>query len=1030
MSTNYEKLKELLKTLFQLDQSEDLDFGIYRIMNQKREEITRFLDRDLLPQVREALKQHQSGEQERIKEELDQLIQRARDMGVDPDSVPKVRELRAKFGQAADLEALEGEVYSALYNFFNRYYHEGDFLSKRRYKEGVYAIPYEGEEVKLHWANADQYYIKTTEHFRDFTFKLPSGKRVQFKLVEATTEKDNNKPQNGNERYFVLSEREPIREEDGMLVIPFEYRSLEEKKSQDQLNKKAAEKIFATQGIADWLRELSEPRPTEKDKKRTLLDRQLARYTKRNKYDYFIHKDLGGFLRRELDFYIKNEIMHLDDLNTENEHRLEQYLSKIKVIKKIGHKIIAFLEQIENFQKKLWLKKKFVVRADYCVTLDRVPEELYPEIVRNEAQIEEWKRLFAIHEIEGDLTTVPYSEPLTVEFLKAHPYLVLDTKFFDEEFKERLLASFDDLDEATDGLLIHSENFQALRLLLERYREQVKCIYIDPPYNSKTSEILYKNTYKHSSWLSLMSDRIALASHLLQSDSVFVCAIDENEQERLGMMLERLFPDAERTCVTVVHNPRGIQGKGFSYSHEFAYFVHRPGLSLGLRSLDSSKAKPLMKTGFESERETARNCFYPIYVKDDRVVRIGDVPKDDWHPESPIRVLESGEIEIWPISITDRKERKWRYARQSIEAVFDQLEVREGRDGLPVIYLKKNQESYRTVWTDAVFNAAEYGSTLLKNIVSDADFSFPKSVWTVYHSLKVSNVNNGDITVDFFAGSGTTAHAVINLNREDGGRRKYILVEMGDYFDTVLKPRIQKVIYSKDWKDGKPVSRQGSSHMFKYMRLESYEDTLNNLELKRDDALGDLLKENRDVREEYLLSYMLDIETRGSASLLNLDRFSDPFNYRLKIAEGDETRETVIDLVETFNYLIGLKVERMGPRETFIVEDDPRSDVPGAVRLKKNRDGEITFREVEGVTRDGQKVLIIWRTLTGDIRKDNAALDAYFAKRDYNTRDFEFDRIYVNGDNNLENLKIEGGRWKVTLIEEEFHRRMFDVQDV
>src|SRR5690606_1190293 len=135
-----------------------------------------------------------------------------------------------------------------------------------------------------------------------------------------------------------------------------------------------------------------------------------------------------GFLRRELDFYIKNEIMHLDDLNTENEHRLEQYLSKIKVIKKISHKNIAFLEQIENFQKKLWLKKKFVVRADYCVTLDRVPEELYPEIVRNEAQIEEWKRLFAIHEIEGDLTTVPYSEPLTVEFLKAHPYLVLDTK--------------------------------------------------------------------------------------------------------------------------------------------------------------------------------------------------------------------------------------------------------------------------------------------------------------------------------------------------------------------------------------------------------------------------------------------------------------------------------------------------------------------------------------------------------------------------------------------------------------------------
>src|SRR5699024_11887032 len=129
--------------------------------------------------------------------------------------------------------------------------------------------------------------------------------------------------------------------------------------------------------------------PTKKNKKRTLFEKYLSDYTARNTFDYFIHKDLGGFLRRELDFFIKNEIMHLDDLDTDNEKRIEQYLSKVKVIKNIGHKIIEFVEQIENFQKKLWLKKKFVVESEYCITLDKVPVEFYDEIVQNPEQIDE-----------------------------------------------------------------------------------------------------------------------------------------------------------------------------------------------------------------------------------------------------------------------------------------------------------------------------------------------------------------------------------------------------------------------------------------------------------------------------------------------------------------------------------------------------------------------------------------------------------------------------------------------------------------
>jgi adenine-specific DNA-methyltransferase len=645
-----------------------------------------------------------------------------------------------------------------------------------------------------------------------------------------------------------------------------------------------------------------------------------------------------------------------------------------------------------------------VVETQYCVTLDRVPEELYPEIAANDAQREEWVRLFAIDEIKGDLMTPRYSVPLTVEFLKANPYLVLDTRHFGEDFKRRLLASFDDLDEQCDGLLIHSENFQALNLLMERYREQVKCIYIDPPFNSPSTEILYKNDYKHSSWLSLMSNRIDITSSFLK-DGVYVIAIDENEQERLGLLLDNSWLRSWRkVCVAIRHNPRGIQGRNFSACHEYAYFVYPTDEKKYIddRVLEEPDVRNLRDSGLESDRADARNCFYPIIIRNGRIVGFGEVPSDDFHPSGVNEVNPDGTVSVWPID-TSGREKKWRYARQSVEGILPKLQVRETR-GKYEIYFAKDTGTVRTLWIDAQFDASEYGSKLLQELVGarEMDFSYPKSLYTLVETLRVS-LNSDATAMDFFAGSGTTAHAVINLNREDGGRRKYILVEMGGYFDTVLVPRIKKVVYSKDWKDGKPVSREGISHMFKILRLESYEDTLNNLELRRTEAQQSLLEQHPAFREDYMLHYMLDVESRGSASLLNLDRFEDPFSYKLDIATGTvgETKPTVVDLVETFNYLIGLRVKT--------------NDQIGGVRV------------VTGTNPQGERVLILWRNVK---EVDNDKLDDWFRKQGYNTKDQEYDVIYVNGDNNLENLKKPDQTWKVRLIEEEFLRRMFDVQDV
>src|ERR1700682_2300919 len=221
--THLDKFKKLLAELFMFDQA-DLDFGVYRIINAKRDEIAKFLDRDLLPQVREALGELEQADRTAVEAELTKAIEQARALGADAESLPKVKELRQQLAQKADIEAIESEVFSDLNSFFRRYYNEGDFLSLRRYKEGVYAIPYEGEEIKLHWANADQHYIKTTEYFRDYTFKLLDGRRVHFRIAEADTEQNDNKLANGQERRFILCEADFVAEENGELVVRFEYR--------------------------------------------------------------------------------------------------------------------------------------------------------------------------------------------------------------------------------------------------------------------------------------------------------------------------------------------------------------------------------------------------------------------------------------------------------------------------------------------------------------------------------------------------------------------------------------------------------------------------------------------------------------------------------------------------------------------------------------------------------------------------------------------------------------------------------------
>ena len=1072
MSEKLDRFVALMQQVFELDKS-DLDFGIYRIMNIRKAEIEKFLSEGLPEKVRETLAPFAQGDQDELRRQLAEIENNAADFGMDVASLPednpmgkKYRSLKKQLAEGADLTALETDVYSALYSFFNRYYEEGDFVSKRRYTEGVYAIPYEGEEVKLYWANQDQYYIKTSENFKDYTF-LADDLTVYFRLVDATTEQNNNKEAADSKRTFMLFtedeelypgvkrfEYDPEKKE---VIIRFVFDIPTDKK------KKYFDENYTA--ILNWiislrraeLNTLFTPRPEDAGK--TPLEKHLKGYVAKNTFDYFIHKDLRGFLTRELDFYIKSEIMHLDDLDTENEARVETYLAKIKAIKRVGAIIIDFLAQIEDFQKKLWLKKKFVVETNWCFTLDKVDEDFWPEIIANEAQIAEWIAMYAIDEAEG------WTNPPTVDFLRRNQNLLIDTKHFTDDFKMRLVASVDRLDEQTNGLMLNSDNYQAVNCIAISFKERVKCIYLDPPYNTNDATFIYKNNYKHSSWASMISNRVSMAYDCLSDDGVLLITIDDEELYDLKEVLDTIVgKDHYIGTIVIQSNPRGRGINSFyATCHEYCLcYAKNPELTTicdqeltdeqisEYGSVDDETAfrpLPFRRSGGWSTPQDRPNSEFSLFFNEEGILfavggeRLFEVPQE-YRPKE-ILVLRDSEIismsealfnEQYPNAImimpidTSGLRRVWRWSdRKKILLAGKAGDfILRSENGKKYVQLKdriKGGRKPKTIWFDSKYDSSSHGTNLLKDIFGSRNvFGFPKSVFSTEDSLhSIVGEDKNSYVLDMFGGSATTGHAILNLNRSsDDKDLRYILVEMGEYFETVTLPRIQRVVYSAEWQDGKPQNRNtGVSQIIKYIRLESYEDALSNIELKDTDEQMKLV-----IGSDYLIHYMLDLESKGS--LLNVEAFKDPFAYQMKITEKNECRERPVDLVETFNYLIGLTVTRQGAISYFSARPAADAAYEGAVELTKDIGGQYAFRQIEGTLPDGRRALVIWRTVTDSVLEANAALDAYFTKYRINPADREYDVIYVNGDNNLENLRTANESWKVQLTELEFKNRMFE----
>jgi len=1011
---NRRQLQSLLRELFQFDHA-DLDFGIYRIMREKHDDIEHFIEHDLLDAVEQALAHFQAADRQELEAQLAEKRAMLGDAALDETgavreafrTLPIAQEYTKLHQQLRSLdiaEETEARIFNDLWRFFSRYYDNGDFLTERRYssRESKFCVPYNGEEVLLHWANRDQYYVKTSERFTDYRF-TSGDYTVWFRLQQAEVDQDNVKA--SNSRYFVLRTEEPLAydAESKVLTISFEYRPLTEEEEAHYLgiynaqqSKSSRRKtldrsalcaalevdILASLDNADLRAHLA---AVPEGKASSTLGRHLNHYTARNTMDYFVHQDLGGFLRRELDFFLKNEVLRVDDVvRDESGEVMAHVLTRMRVVRQIAERIIAFLAQIEDFQKRLFEKRKFVVQTDYCVTLDRVPEALYPEILANEAQLEEWRRLYNVDAWENDLF---WQGTFDEAFLASHPYVMVDTAFFDTDFKARLLASFEDLDGATDGVLIHGENFQALNLLMAKYGGQVQCIYIDPPYNTGSDEFIYKDKYRHSSWLTMMFDRLQLGRALLAEDGVIFTSLDDNEQASFRQLADMVFGSDEFVASVIwqkVFAPKNT-ARYFSEDHDY----------LLVYAKDKERWQPYLLP-----RTAEADARYNNPDNDQRGPwSSSDLTARNYYSEGKYEVRSPSGKVFRPAIGT-----YWRVSKEKFAELDREGRIWWGEDGGNMPRLKRFLSEVKpgivpqTLWKhEDVGNTQEAKKQLLATVTFERTedvLNTVKPTRLIQQVLHISTVPEALMWVaDFFAGSGTTAHATIDLNRADGGSRRYLLVEVGEYFDTMLKPRIQRVVFSANWKNSIPQDKGGISHMFKYQRIESYEDALNNIRVRQPEgAQRRLLYEAFD---DYQIHYMLDFETRDSPTLLTQEAFERPFEYTLKIQRGHESpQETVVDLVETFHYLIGMHVRRLERHEhqgrTYVVSrGEARTD--------------------HGV----EKVVVVWRDVEGlDLNQE-----ADWANGELLAE--PVDRVYVNGPSYIEGAqpleitfreRMEGGR--------------------
>lgn len=438
-------------------------------------------------------------------------------------------------------------------------------------------------------------------------------------------------------------------------------------------------------------------------------------------------------------------------------------------------------EEIERISKNKKFGLVFEEHIPECTPLYGIGVKPGSSVARKTGQINE---VFTVVGMDGDNARC-YSKVTGETEMINISELVLVAQFGEPIFP--MLQPIDAIQNAPDSSLWHTlieaDNYHALQLLEYLYTGKVDCIYIDPPYNTRAKDWKYNNDYvdptdsfKHSKWLSMMKKRLMISKRLLKPDGVMIVTIDDNEYATLQLLLGDVFPEWKSVTISIQMNPGGTQGKAFSVTNEFAIVLYKDESIIYKKAHTGGDTYNLRRWGSTSNRYEGATCFYPVIVSpDNEIVGFGDVLDDDVHPARQWEERDDGNFNVWPIDISGT-EKKWRYARNTVESIWERLFVKRTEDRIEVI-VRRETEPPKTMWMSNAYNAEAYGTDIIKSILGKGQFSYPKSVYAERDCLALAVAGKKDaLILDFFAGSGTTLHATNLLNAEDNGNRRCIIV--------------------------------------------------------------------------------------------------------------------------------------------------------------------------------------------------------------------------------------------------------------
>lgn len=842
------------------------------------------------------------------------------------------------------------ELFDKLYSFFKRYFSESASIYFRFTPphEHVYEKVYtDDRDVALFWKTHMLYYVKTDRLFKSMTVEV-DGFRFTFDVSTLEHKRANEK------RALVYTFKE--RREDGTLVFTVTYSEQGRRTDIDGIRKA----IKGALGLKNYTPQV----PSEET-----LERAFRLFERQSEVDYFINKNARQFLQEQFDLWLYQYVFEPEQ--RQGTVWTERRIRQLQVLKEIAYKIIDFIAQFEDELVRIWNKPKFVLGSHYVITLDRIAkQEGGPEVLERllahpgmVSQVQEWRELGMVEE---DFTPeqVWVSDLMGKRLHERYQYLPLDTKYF-PDLETAILTLFDHLDEALDGWLVHSENYQALNTMLPKFRGRVKTIYIDPPYNTGSDEFIYRDQFRHSSWLTMMENRLRLAREWMREDGAIFVSVDDNEHSEAWKLMEMIFGSENAITSMVWEGGPKNDSRFISVSQDYiiAFVKNKTHLA------EKGEVWRIRKEGIDEiykQVERLKHEYGNDYERISEALKewYRTLPKG--HPARAHRhynmvdergVFFPGDIS-WPggggpayevLHPTTRKPvakpaRGWVFpSPERMQQAIDEGRVYFGPDETSVPKLKRYlHETEGQVLSPVFYKDRRAAFQQLRHILGHDKFRNPKDP-EIIQKIVEATTDRSSLVLDFFAGSGTTAHAVINLNREDGGRRKYILVEMADYFHTVLLPRIKKVAFSDKWKDGRAQpDGKGTSHFVKYFRLEQYEEVLRKAHYRDDDAPLFL----QDPYTQYVFlrdPKMLDNAETGEP-VVEVDTGQDEIRVDLSKLYPD------IDLAETLSCLMGRWIRRIHPDE-----DEPAR--PGKVEFE---DGIMVTADPKNIPWTSAMPLVFW----------------------------------------------------------------------